>query len=108
MNYSVDDAEAFEQAWLLLVEIYIQGGKYDLAQELALLFQSALIFRAERNAVQNASGGGRFQQNIFPQFRLLSQPFVRDSRLGLFETQKRDRNPESGVEFATNDSRGVS
>ena len=35
MNYSVDDAEAFEQAWLLLVEIYIQGGKYDLAQELA-------------------------------------------------------------------------
>ena len=30
MNYSVDDAEAFEQAWLLLVEIYIQGGKYGL------------------------------------------------------------------------------
>ena len=35
MNYSVDDAEAFEQAWLLLIEIYIQGGKYDLAQDLA-------------------------------------------------------------------------
>ena len=35
MNYSVDDAEAFEQAWLLLVDIYIQGGKYDLAQDLA-------------------------------------------------------------------------
>ena len=35
MNYSVDDAEAFEQAWLLLVEIYVQGGKYDLAQDLA-------------------------------------------------------------------------
>ena len=35
MTYNVEDAEEFERAWLLLLEIYVQGGKYDLAQELA-------------------------------------------------------------------------
>lgn len=34
MNFLVDQADDFEQAYLLLADIYIQGGKYDLAQEL--------------------------------------------------------------------------
>lgn len=34
MPYSVKHAENFERAWLLLAQVHIEGGKYDLAQEL--------------------------------------------------------------------------
>jgi tetratricopeptide repeat protein 21B len=34
MTYNSDEAEEFERSWLLLADIYIQAGKYDLAQEL--------------------------------------------------------------------------
>lgn len=34
MPYQVDEAEQFERAWLLLAQVHIEAGKYDLAQEL--------------------------------------------------------------------------
>ncbi|KAJ3382196.1 Tetratricopeptide repeat protein 21B [Entophlyctis sp. JEL0112] len=34
MDWSIEHAEDFERAWLLLADIYIQGGKYDLATDL--------------------------------------------------------------------------
>lgn len=34
MDWDPDFGEEFERAWLLLADIYIQGGKYDLASEL--------------------------------------------------------------------------
>lgn len=34
MTYNTEDAEEFERSWLLLADIYIQMGKFDLAQEL--------------------------------------------------------------------------
>ena len=30
--YVADDADQYERAWLLLADIYIQSGKFDLAQ----------------------------------------------------------------------------
>uniref|UniRef100_A0A6U8B197 Tetratricopeptide repeat protein 21A/21B C-terminal ARM domain-containing protein n=1 Tax=Eutreptiella gymnastica TaxID=73025 RepID=A0A6U8B197_9EUGL len=32
--YNQDEAEEFERGWLLLADIYISGGKFDLAQDL--------------------------------------------------------------------------
>ena len=34
MRWSSEDADEFEQSWLLLADIYIQAGKYDMAIEL--------------------------------------------------------------------------
>ncbi|KAL4636202.1 tetratricopeptide repeat protein 21B [Arapaima gigas] len=34
MNWNVIDADEFEKSWLLLADIYIQSGKYDMAGEL--------------------------------------------------------------------------
>lgn len=34
MNWNIIDAEEFEKSWLLLADIYIQSGKYDMAGEL--------------------------------------------------------------------------
>ncbi|MEW5298948.1 MAG: hypothetical protein WDW36_002017 [Sanguina aurantia] len=34
VQYKPDEAEEFERSWLLLADIHIQGGKYDLAQDL--------------------------------------------------------------------------
>lgn len=34
MQWYSEDADDFEKCWLLLADIYIQGGKYDMAQEL--------------------------------------------------------------------------
>lgn len=34
MNWSVVDADEFEKSWLLLADIYIQSGKYDMAGDL--------------------------------------------------------------------------
>eukprot|EP01137_Pigoraptor_chileana_P035464 Opistho-2@29514 len=34
MNWNASEADDFERAWLLLSDIYVQGGKYDMAQEL--------------------------------------------------------------------------
>lgn len=34
LQFCHEDAEEFERAWLTLVELYIQGGKFDMAQEL--------------------------------------------------------------------------
>lgn len=34
MSYNVSEADEFERSWLMLVDIHVQGGKYDLAQEL--------------------------------------------------------------------------
>ncbi|KAF7660541.1 hypothetical protein LDENG_00280090 [Lucifuga dentata] len=34
MNWSIADADEFEKSWLLLADIYIQSGKYDMAGEL--------------------------------------------------------------------------
>ena len=34
MPWNPHDAEEFEQSWLLLADIYIQAGKYDMAIEL--------------------------------------------------------------------------
>ena len=34
MQWNSEDAEEFEQAWLLLADIYIQAGKFDMAMEL--------------------------------------------------------------------------
>ncbi|XP_041939131.1 tetratricopeptide repeat protein 21B [Alosa sapidissima] len=34
MNWNIVDAEEFEKSWLLLADIYIQSGKYDMAGEL--------------------------------------------------------------------------
>ncbi|KXZ45770.1 hypothetical protein GPECTOR_50g563 [Gonium pectorale] len=34
IQYKPDEAEEFERSWLLLADIHIQGGKYDLAQDL--------------------------------------------------------------------------
>lgn len=34
MNWNPIDAEEFEKSWLLLADIYIQSGKYDMAGEL--------------------------------------------------------------------------
>ena len=33
-NYSHSEAEEFEMGWLMLVELYVQGGMFDMAQEL--------------------------------------------------------------------------
>uniref|UniRef100_A0AAY5KV66 Tetratricopeptide repeat domain 21B n=1 Tax=Esox lucius TaxID=8010 RepID=A0AAY5KV66_ESOLU len=34
MNWSIVDADEFEKSWLLLADIYIQSGKYDMASDL--------------------------------------------------------------------------
>lgn len=34
MNWSLDDADEFEKSWLLLADIYIHSGKYDMAGDL--------------------------------------------------------------------------
>ncbi|KAL6760145.1 intraflagellar transport protein [Haematococcus lacustris] len=34
ISYKPDEAQEFERAWLLLADIHIQGGKFDLAQDL--------------------------------------------------------------------------
>ena len=34
MPWTSEDAEDFEQAWLLLADVYITAGKYDMATEL--------------------------------------------------------------------------
>ncbi|GMH34337.1 hypothetical protein BSKO_02171 [Bryopsis sp. KO-2023] len=34
LKYRMDEAEDFERSWLLLADIHIQGGKFDLAQDL--------------------------------------------------------------------------
>uniref|UniRef100_A0A672KY66 Tetratricopeptide repeat protein 21B-like n=1 Tax=Sinocyclocheilus grahami TaxID=75366 RepID=A0A672KY66_SINGR len=34
MNWNIIDADEFEKSWLLLADIYIQSGKYDMAGEL--------------------------------------------------------------------------
>ena len=34
MQWNSHDADEFEQSWLLLADIYIQAGKYDMAIEL--------------------------------------------------------------------------
>uniref|UniRef100_A0A8C8JG91 Tetratricopeptide repeat domain 21B n=1 Tax=Oncorhynchus tshawytscha TaxID=74940 RepID=A0A8C8JG91_ONCTS len=34
MNWSIVDADEFEKSWLLLADIYIQSGKYDMAGDL--------------------------------------------------------------------------
>uniref|UniRef100_A0AAV2JXT5 Tetratricopeptide repeat protein 21B n=1 Tax=Knipowitschia caucasica TaxID=637954 RepID=A0AAV2JXT5_KNICA len=34
MNWMVEDADEFEKSWLLLADIYIHSGKYDMATEL--------------------------------------------------------------------------
>eukprot|EP00741_Cyanophora_paradoxa_P023819 tig00021623_g23008.t1 len=34
MNYGPEDGDDFERAWLMLAQIYVDGGKMDLAQEL--------------------------------------------------------------------------
>ena len=34
MMWNSDEAEDFEQAWLLLSDVYITAGKYDMATEL--------------------------------------------------------------------------
>jgi tetratricopeptide repeat protein 21B len=34
IQYKADEAEEFERAWLLLADIHIQGGKFDLAHDL--------------------------------------------------------------------------
>lgn len=34
MNWNIRDADEFEKSWLLLADIYIQSGKYDMAGEL--------------------------------------------------------------------------
>lgn len=32
IHYVADEADQYERAWLLLADIYIQSGKFDLAQ----------------------------------------------------------------------------
>lgn len=34
MTWNPIDADDFEKSWLLLADIYIQSGKYDMAEEL--------------------------------------------------------------------------
>lgn len=34
MNWSIVDADEFEKSWLLLADIYIHSGKYDMAGDL--------------------------------------------------------------------------
>ena len=34
MPWTAEEAEDFEQAWLLLADLYITAGKYDMATEL--------------------------------------------------------------------------
>lgn len=34
MNWSIVDADEFEKSWLLLADIYVHSGKYDMATEL--------------------------------------------------------------------------
>mmetsp|Transcript_26569 Transcript_26569/g.85194 ORF Transcript_26569/g.85194 Transcript_26569/m.85194 type:complete len:150 (+) Transcript_26569:142-591(+) len=34
MQYNAEEADEFERSWLLLADIHIQGGKFDLAQEM--------------------------------------------------------------------------
>lgn len=34
MNWNAIDADEFEKSWLLLADIYIQSGKYDMAADL--------------------------------------------------------------------------
>uniref|UniRef100_A0A8C6SQ89 Tetratricopeptide repeat protein 21B n=1 Tax=Neogobius melanostomus TaxID=47308 RepID=A0A8C6SQ89_9GOBI len=34
MNWAIEDADEFEKSWLLLADIYIHSGKYDMATEL--------------------------------------------------------------------------
>jgi tetratricopeptide repeat protein 21B len=33
-SWNFEDADHLERCWLLLADIYIQGGKYDMATEL--------------------------------------------------------------------------
>lgn len=34
MQVKMEEVDEFERAWLLLADIHMQGGKYDLAQDL--------------------------------------------------------------------------
>ena len=34
MTWNSGDADEFEQSWLLLADIYVQAGKYDMTMEL--------------------------------------------------------------------------
>lgn len=34
MNWNIADADEFEKSWLLLADIYIHSGKYDMAADL--------------------------------------------------------------------------
>lgn len=34
MNWNIVDADEFEKSWLLLADVYVHSGKYDMATEL--------------------------------------------------------------------------
>jgi len=47
MPWTAEEAEDFEQAWLLLADVYITAGKYDMATELLkkCLEHNKVLFR---------------------------------------------------------------
>lgn len=62
MNWNIRDADEFEKSWLLLADIYIQSGKYDMAGELlkrclrhnkVLIYLFNITIISGNSAVQN-------------------------------------------------------
>ena len=51
-SWNFEDAEHLERCWLLLADIYIQGGKYDMATELLRkVFLSSLRILLKRELI---------------------------------------------------------
>lgn len=46
IRYVADEAEQYERAWLLLADIYIQSGKFDLAQVCLLMMTAWVVLGA--------------------------------------------------------------
>lgn len=60
-NWSIVDADEFEKSWLLLADIYVHSGKYDMATELL-----------KRCLSHNKVGVAHFTQKVFFFFFFLS------------------------------------
>lgn len=59
MNWSIVDADEFEKSWLLLADIYVHSGKYDMATELL-----------KRCLSRNKVSGAHITQKLFFFFSL--------------------------------------
>ena len=62
IQWNSEDAEEFEQSWLLLADIYIQTGKYDMAIE---LLKKCTNYNKVSSAVFFFWGGGGYLDTLY-------------------------------------------